>query len=79
MGSSGSGNLSDYSGSKPNDGAGKSGGASGENKCQKALYLVFSLVKMQAVTVFRNGWVCVCFIFDILQRKFLITCASSPH
>lgn len=36
MGSSGSGNLSDYSGYKPNDGVGKSGGSSEENKCQKA-------------------------------------------
>ena len=36
MGSSGSGNLSDYSGSKPNGGAGKSGGSSDENKCEKA-------------------------------------------
>ncbi len=36
MGSSGSGNLSDYSGNKPNGGAGKSGGSSDENKCEKA-------------------------------------------
>ncbi|WP_025663946.1 hypothetical protein [Aquimarina megaterium] len=35
MGSSGSGNFSDYPGSKPT-GGGKSGGSSGENKCEKA-------------------------------------------
>ena len=36
MGSSGSGNLSDYSNNKPNVGGGKSGGSSEENKCEKA-------------------------------------------
>tara|TARA_R110001632_G_scaffold630_10_gene2230 strand:- start:446 stop:820 length:375 start_codon:yes stop_codon:yes gene_type:complete len=36
MGSSGSGNFSDYSGNKPSGGSGKSGGASDENKCEKA-------------------------------------------
>ncbi len=36
MGSSGSGNFSDYSENKPSGGSGKSGGASDENKCEKA-------------------------------------------
>lgn len=36
MGSSGSGNFSDYPGNRPIGGAGRSGGASGENKCDKA-------------------------------------------
>jgi len=36
MGSNGSGRFTDYSGSKPVEGNGKSGGSSGENKCEKA-------------------------------------------
>ena len=36
MGSSGSGNFSDYSESKPNAGGAKAGGSSHENKCGKA-------------------------------------------
>ena len=36
MGSSGSGNFSDYPGSTSSGGTGKSGGASGENKCDRA-------------------------------------------
>lgn len=36
MGSSGTGNFSDYSNQKPQNGNEKTGGSSGENKCEKA-------------------------------------------
>ena len=48
MGSSGSGNLSDYSGNKSSGGAGKSGGSSNENKCEKAFSAMLEEVDRSA-------------------------------